>query len=74
MHLIKVKFLKNDVLVGRAYTYRSNEQVAVGDIVQINESTKGQVVEIDVPEEEIESFKDKVKSIIGKENKKSEEN
>lgn len=74
MNLIKVKFLKNDVLVGRAYTYWSNEQVAVGDIVQINESTKGQVVEIDVSEEEIESFKDKVKSIIGKENKKSEEN
>ena len=66
MQIIKVKFLKDGQETGRPYTYFSNDVVAVGDIVQINESAKGVVVEIDVPEIEIESFKDKVKMIIGK--------
>lgn len=66
MKLIKVKFLKDGNPSSRAYTYFSPEDVIVGDEVQINESAKGIVTEVDVPEEEIESYKDKVKSIIGK--------
>lgn len=64
--IIKVKFLKEGQPSGRAYTFFSNEVVAVGDIVQINESAKGVVTEVDVPESEIEAFKDKVKTIVGK--------
>ena len=64
--LIKIKFLKNDTLQGRPYTYYSNEIVKPGDLVQINLQAKGVVTEVDVPEEEIKAFKDKVKYISGK--------
>ncbi|SET71177.1 hypothetical protein [Enterocloster clostridioformis] len=63
--LIKVQFLKGDKPSGRAYTYRSDVLVKVGDKVQINSSAKGIVTEVDVPEEEVAAFADKVKSIVG---------
>ncbi|XBX05140.1 hypothetical protein QMP26_32595 [Enterocloster clostridioformis] len=63
--LIKVQFLKGDKPSGRAYTYRSDVPVEIGDKVQINRSVKGIVTEVDVPEEEVAAFADKVKSIVG---------
>lgn len=66
MQIIKVQFLKGDVPNGRAYTYFSNDVVSIGDLVQINSSAKGIVTEVDVPEREIEAFRDKVKTIAGK--------
>nr|DAT34637.1 MAG TPA: hypothetical protein [Caudoviricetes sp.] len=63
--LIKVQFLKGDKPSGRAYTYRSDVPVEIGDKVQINSSVKGIVTEINVPEEEVAAFADKVKSIAG---------
>lgn len=69
MNLIKVKFLKNEVPTGRDYTYKSDVSVAVGDIVMIDEKKKGVVTDVDVPESEIEAFKDKVKTLAGLENK-----
>lgn len=66
MQIIKVKFSNNGFPIGRAYTYYSKDNVEVGDLVQINSSSKGVVTEIDVPEEEIASYKDKVKFIYGK--------
>ena len=71
--LIKVQFLKGDTPSGRAYTYHSDVLVKVGDKVQINSSAKGIVTEIDVPEEEVAAFADKVKSIVGVEEDKSDE-
>ena len=64
--LIKVRFLKNDVPQGNAYTYYCNELVKQVDVVQINASAKGVVAEINVPEEAIKDFADKVKFIWGK--------
>lgn len=64
--LIKVRFLKNDLPQGNAYTYYSNDSVEVGELVQVNASAKGVVTEIDVPEETIKDFADKVKFIQGK--------
>ena len=64
--IVKVKFLKDGQETGRPYTYFSNDVVAVGDMVQINESAKGVVTEVDVPESEIADFKDKVKTSGGK--------
>lgn len=64
--LIKVKFLKNDTPQGRPYTYYSNEIVKPGDLLQINESAKGVVTEVDVPEDTIKDFADKVKWVHGK--------
>ena len=66
MNLIKAKFLKEGEPSGRAYTYISDVPVEVGDTVQLNEKGKGIVTEINVPEEEVESFKDKLKTIIDK--------
>lgn len=66
MQIIKVKYLKGEVPNGRDYTFYSSELVKPGDLVQINSSAKGIVTEVDVPESEIEAFKDKVKTIVGK--------
>lgn len=66
MQIIKVQFLKGEVPSGKAYTYFSEEEVSTGDLVQINSSAKGVVTEVDVPESEIEAFRDKVKTIAGK--------
>lgn len=66
MNLIKVKFLKNDTPYGRAYTYIANDDFVVGDVVQINESAKGIVVETNVDESEVIGFADKLKTVIGK--------
>ena len=62
--LIKVQFLKGDKPHGREYTYRSSSPIKVGDKVQINSVAKGIVTAVDVPEEEVAAFADKVKSIV----------
>lgn len=66
MQIIKVRFLKYGTPSGMAYTYFSNEVVAVGDLVKVNMQATGIVTEIDVPEESIEHIRDKVKFIYGK--------
>lgn len=66
MNLIKAKFLRDGEAQGRAYTYISNIEVKIGDLVQLNEKGQGIVIETGVPESEVESFKDKLKTIIGK--------
>lgn len=72
MQLIKVQFLKDTKPTGKAYTYFS--PVNPCDTVQINTAAKGVVVEVDVPEEEIAAYRDKVKCIVGlvEENEKLE--
>lgn len=65
MNLIKVKFLRNGHASGRAYTYESPVNVEVGNLVQINEDSIGEVVEVNVSEAEIENFRDKLKNIVG---------
>jgi hypothetical protein len=64
--ILKVRFLKDGQPSGRSYTYFSETEVKVGDMVQVNLQAKGTVVEVDVPEEEIKDFRDKVKFIHGK--------
>lgn len=65
MQIIKVRFLKEDKPTGKPYTYYSPVGVKPGNIVQINSSAKGVVVEADVPEAEIAAYRDKVKTIAG---------
>lgn len=81
MSLIKVKFLKMGEPSGREYTYRCEVPVVVGDKVELPHATptlidipysQGIVTQTDVPEAEIEDFKDKVKVIIGKIENKEE--
>ena len=67
---IKVKFLKNGEPHGREYTYKSTFPVRVGQEVILPGGGNGIVTEIDVPEEEVESFKDRIKEIESAEEKK----
>ena len=74
MQLVKVKFLKDGVPAGREYTYWSEIDLKPGDIVELPHSRpqpdgtpymRGEISKVDVPEEEIDAFRDKVKTIIG---------
>lgn len=75
-NIIKCKFLKDGEPYGKEYSYLTNESVAIGDVVQA-ETQQGVadlvVTALNVPEEEVESFKDKLKYIIGKKPQESED-
>ena len=60
---IKVKFLKNGEPHGREYTYKATSPVCVGQEVILPGGGNGVVTEINVPEEEVERFKDKIKEV-----------
>lgn len=60
---IKVKFLKNGEPNGREYTYKSTFPVSVGQEVLLPVGGNGIVTEINVPEKDVENFKDKIKEI-----------
>lgn len=69
MRLIKAQFLNkwDGQPKGKHYTYDAGEhKVDVGDLVQLNEEGQGIVTETNVDESEVESFKDQLKTIIGK--------
>lgn len=67
---VKVKFIKNGEPNGREYTYKSTFTVRVGQEVILPGGGNGIVSEINVPEEEVEGFKDKIKEIESVEEKK----
>lgn len=46
MTYIKAKYLKNDIPAGRAYTYRSEENLSVGDKVETADGKHLEVVGI----------------------------
>lgn len=60
---IKVKFIKDGKSHGREYTYKATFPVRAGWEVILPGGGTGVVTETDVPEEEVESFKDKIKEI-----------
>ena len=60
---IKVKFLRNGEPHGREYTYKATFPVEVGQEVILPGGGNGIVTEINVPEKDVESFKDKIKEI-----------
>jgi uncharacterized Zn finger protein len=68
-NIIKVRFTKDGEPYGREYSYLTNTPVAVGDAVQV-ETQRGVadvvVTALNVPEEEVAEYKDKLKYIIGK--------
>jgi hypothetical protein len=68
MEIVKVKYISETTGAesDRAYSYFTEEPLAVGDMVKVtvkDREGKGRVVEINVPEYQILSFKDKVKTI-----------
>lgn len=60
--LIKARYLKNGSASGREYTFLSEILVSPGDIVEVGKA-QAVVTAIDVPEEEVASFRDKLKKI-----------
>lgn len=60
---IKVKFLRNGEPHGREYTYKATFPIRVGQEVLLPGGGNGVVTEINVTEEEVERFKDKIKEI-----------
>lgn len=67
MKLVKLQFLRNGVESGKEYTYLADDEtLKPGDIVQVSEPPMGVITQVDVPEEEVAAFKDKLKKIVGK--------
>lgn len=65
--LVKLQFIKNGDGQGKEYTYLTDDEtIKVGDVVQISEPPMGLITQVDVPEEEVAAFKDKLKKIVGK--------
>lgn len=65
-NIIKGKFLKDGEPMGREYSYLTDIVVNVGNVFTVNtDRGEAQLVctAINVPEEEIASFKDKMKNI-----------
>lgn len=60
---IKVKFLKNGEPHSREYTYKAAFPVSVGQEVILPGGGNGVVTEINVPDESVAAFSDKVKEI-----------
>ena len=74
-NVIKLKYLRAGQPSGREYTFYT--PVEVGDIVDIavvspDNTSQGMVTAVNVPLEEIEAFKDRAKTIIGKAAQKAE--
>jgi len=68
-NIIKARFLKDGQPHGKEYSYLTPVEVEVGDIAEMEargKMAKGTVTQINVPESEIQAFKDRLKSIIGK--------
>ena len=67
MNLIKARYMRNDIPSGRPYTFATQVPVEVDDLVVLDgKGSIGIVVETDVAEKEIEAFRDKLKTIVGK--------
>ena len=68
-NIIKCRFLRDGEPVGKEYSYLTRDAVSIGDVVQA-ETQKGAadliVTALDVPGEEVESFKDRLKYITVK--------
>jgi len=65
-NIVKVQYLQNGELKPREYTYFATERLAVGDEITVPvRDTIGRAVvsAVDIPEAEIEAFRDKVKTI-----------
>lgn len=71
MNIVKVvyrtiKVVETPVFSDREYSYFSEDPLTLGDVVQVpvhDRMTKATVTAVDVPESEIEAFRDKVKTI-----------
>lgn len=59
---IKARYLKHDVAIGKEYTFGINTMVKPGDVVKVG-TAKAVVTNVDVTEEEVADYKDKLKIV-----------
>lgn len=65
-YFIKVKFLRNGKPSGRAYTYKSKEEIKPGQEVELPGGSHGVVVDEPVDADWIKAYgADKIKEIVG---------
>lgn len=62
MMIIKARYLKNNEIIGREYTFCTDIIVKPGDTVEIGKA-QAVVTKVNVPEESILPFRDKLKKI-----------
>lgn len=62
MIIIKARYLKNGEIIGREYAFYTDILVKPGDTVEIGKA-QAVVTKVDVPEESILPFRDKLKKI-----------
>lgn len=70
-NVIKLRYLRAGEPSGREYTFFTPEEVEVGDavdiaVVSMDNTSQGIVTAVNVPYAEIEPFKDRAKTIMGK--------
>lgn len=59
---VKAKYLKNDIPAGKAYTFEADVPVKIGNKISVGKAQA--VVEVvNVPEEEVSGYKDKIKKV-----------
>lgn len=63
--IIKARFLRDGEPYGKDYTYLSDTAVMVGDTVMLTDTAQGIVTAVNVLEEEVAAFRDKLKKISG---------
>lgn len=62
MMIIKARYLKNNEMIGREYAFCTDILVKPGDTVEIGKA-QAVVTKVDVPEQDILPFRDKLKKI-----------
>lgn len=62
MLIIKARYLKNGEIIGREYVFCSDILVKPGDTVEVGKA-QAVVTKVNVPEESILPFRDKIKKI-----------
>ena len=59
---IKAKYLKNDIPAGKTYTFETDVPIKIGDKISIG-NAQAVVEVVNVPEEEVSGYKDKIKKV-----------
>lgn len=59
---VKAKYLKNDIPAGKAYTFETDVPVKIGDKISAGKA-RAVVEVVNVPEEEVSGYKDKIKKV-----------
>lgn len=65
MQYIKARYIKDGKPTGREYTFSADIPVGIGDKVSIGHAT-AVVTQVDVSEEEVSSFRDRLREIDGR--------